>query len=83
MPLAKSTLDELNAYITDANGALTKGETEVITQINLLKSGGEITQKDLVQLQWSISRYTITASVFGNVLKEFADSLKQGANRLS
>jgi hypothetical protein len=83
MPLAKSTLDELNAYITDANGALTKGETEVITQINLLKSGGEITQKDLVQLQWSISRYTITASVFGNVMKEFADSLKQGANRLS
>jgi hypothetical protein len=83
MPLTKSTLDELNAYITDANGALTKGETEVITQINLLKSGGEITQKDLVQLQWSISRYTITASVFGNVMKEFADSLKQGANRLS
>jgi hypothetical protein len=83
MPLAKSTLDELNAYITDANGALSVGETQVINQINALRSGGEITQKDLVQLQWSISRYTITASVFGNVLKEFADSLKQGANRLS
>jgi hypothetical protein len=83
MPLAKSTLDELNAYITDANGALSVGETQVIAQINALRSGGEITQKDLVQLQWSISRYTITASVFGNVMKEFADSLKQGANRLS
>ena len=30
MPLAKSTLDELNAYITDANGALSVGETQVI-----------------------------------------------------
>lgn len=83
MPISKTTLDELNTYITDANGALTKGETDVMTQINNLKSGGEITQKDLVQLQWSISRYTITASVFGNIMKEFADSLKQGANRLS
>ncbi len=83
MPITKTTLDQLNTYITDADGALTKGETDVMTQINNLKSGGEITQKDLVQLQWSISRYTITASVFGNVMKEFADSLKQGANRLS
>ncbi len=83
MPITKTTLDQLNTYITDADGALTKGETDVMTQINNLKSGGEITQKDLVQLQWSISRYTITASVFGNIMKEFADSLKQGANRIS
>jgi len=83
MPLTKSTLDDLNAYITDANGALSVGEKEVISQINALKSGGDISQKDLVQLQWSISRYSITAAVFGNIMKEFADSLKQGANRLS
>jgi len=83
MPLTKSTLDDLNAYITDANGALSKGETDVVAQINALKSGGDISQKDLVQLQWSISRYSITAAVFGNIMKEFADSLKQGANRLS
>jgi hypothetical protein len=83
MPLTKSTLDDLNTYITDANGALSVGEKEVISQINALKSGGDISQKDLVQLQWSISRYSITAAVFGNIMKEFADSLKQGANRLS
>jgi Mlc titration factor MtfA (ptsG expression regulator) len=83
MPLTKSTLDDLNAYITDANGALSKGETDVVAQINALKSGGDISQVDLVKLQWSISRYSITASVFGNIMKEFADSLKQGANRLS
>ncbi len=83
MPLTKSTLDQLNTYITSSTGALATGETDVINQINALNGGGEITQVDLVKLQWSISRYSITASVFGNVMKEFADSLKQGANRLS
>jgi hypothetical protein len=81
--LTKSTLDQLKDYITDSNGALTKGESDVVTQINALSGGGEITQADLIKLQWSISRYTITASVFGNIMKEFSDSLKQGANRLS
>ena len=83
MPLTKSTLDQLNNYITSSTGALATGETDVINQINALNGGGEITQVDLVKLQWSISRYSITASVFGNIMKEFADSLKQGANRLS
>lgn len=83
MPLTKSTLDDLNAYITAQGGALSVGERDVVAQINALNGGGEITQVDLVKLQWSISRYSITASVFGNVMKEFADSLKQGANRLS
>jgi hypothetical protein len=83
MPITKTTLDQLNTYITATDGALDKGERDVIAQINLLNGGGEITQVDLVKLQWSISRYSITASVFGNVMKEFADSLKQGANRLS
>ena len=83
MPLTKSTLDQLNTHITSPTGALATGETDVINQINALNGGGEITQVDLVKLQWSISRYSITASVFGNVMKEFADSLKQGANRLS
>ena len=83
MPLTKSTLDDLNAYTTAQGGALATGERDVVAQINALNGGGEITQVDLVKLQWSISRYSITASVFGNVMKEFADSLKQGANRLS
>ncbi len=83
MPLTKSTLDQLNTFITSPTGALASGESDVISQINALNGGGEITQVDLVKLQWSISRYSITASVFGNIMKEFADSLKQGANRLS
>ena len=83
MPFTKATLDDLNAYITASGGALDKGEKDVIAQINALNGGGDITQVDLLKLQWSISRYTVTASVFGNIMKEFADSLKQGANRIN
>ena len=83
MALTKATLDELGKYITDAQGALSKGEADVIAQINALNGGGDITQGDLIKLQWNMSKYSITASVFGNVMKEFADALKQGANRLS
>lgn len=83
MPLTKATLDDLNSYITAKGGALDQGEKDVVAQINAINSGGDITQVDLIKLQWSISRYSITASVFGNIMKEFSDSLKQGANRLS
>ena len=83
MALLKSTLDELNAHITGANGALIKGESDVTSQLNTINGGGEITQADLIKLQWAMSRYTITASVFGNIMTEFTDSLKQGANRIS
>ncbi len=83
MALTKSTLDQLNSYIIDSGGALSTGEKEVIAQLNTIGGGGEITQADLIKLQWQISRYSITASIFGNNMKEFTDSLKQGANRIS
>jgi hypothetical protein len=83
MPMTKASLDDLGTFITAPSGALVMGEAAIVTQINGISGGGDITQVDLVKLQWNISRWTVTASVFGNVMKEFADTLKQGANRLS
>ena len=83
MPITKASLDEIGNNITADTGALAKGESDVVKMIDGITGGGDLTQTQLVRLQWNISRYTITASVFGNVMKEFADSLKQGANRLS
>ncbi|WP_339940544.1 hypothetical protein, partial [Undibacterium luofuense] len=50
---------------------------------NAISGGGDMTQVDLVKLQWNISRWSVGATVFGNCMKEFTDSVKQGANRLS
>ena len=83
MPMLKASLDDLGSYITDPGCSFVKGEKAIVDQINGLSGGGDITQVDLIKLQWNISRWSVTASVFGNVMKEFADSLKQGANRLS
>jgi len=83
MPMTKASLDDLGNYITAPGGSFVAGEKAIVDQINLISGGGDITQVELTKLQWNISRWTVTATVFGNVMKEFADSLKQGANRLS
>ena len=83
MPMTKASLDDLGNFITAPGGKFETSEAAIVTQINGISSGGDITQVELTKLQWNISRWSVTASVFGNVMKEFADSLKQGANRLS
>jgi hypothetical protein len=83
MPMTKASLDDLGNFITAPGAALVTGEAAIVTQINGISGGGDITQVELTKLQWNISRWTVTATVFGNVMKEFADALKQGANRLS
>ena len=83
MTMTKASLDDLGNFITATGGTFATGEKAIVDQINLISGGGDITQVELTKLQWNISRWTVTASVFGNVMKEFADSLKQGANRLS
>jgi hypothetical protein len=83
MTITNASLNDIGNNITATGGALAQGEADVVAMINGITGGGELTQTQLIKLQWNISRYTITASVFGNIMKEFADSLKQGANRLS
>ena len=82
MTITNASLNDIGNNITATGGALAQGEADVVAMIDGI-TGGELTQTQLIKLQWNISRYTITASVFGNIMKEFADSLKQGANRLS
>ena len=81
--MSKASLDDLGKFITDPGGSFVTGEKAIVDQINALSGGGDNTQVELVKLQWNISRWSVTALVFGNCIKEFADSLKQGANRLS
>ena len=83
MAKIKASIDDLGSYITDPGGSFVKSEKAIVDQINLLSGGGDITQVDLIKLQWNISRWSVGATVFGNCMKEFTDSVKQGANRLS
>ncbi len=72
-------LKDINSYATDR---LTTMETDVKNQLNGLSDGGELTQADLLKLQFNIAKYTISASTLSAINKEVADSLKQTANKI-
>lgn len=72
-------LKDINSFATDR---LTTMETDVKNQLNGLSDGGELTQADLLKLQFNIAKYTISASTLSAINKEIADSLKQTANKI-
>lgn len=75
----KLNLKDINTFAADRLGNM---ETDVKTQLNELSGGGELTQADLLKLQFNIAKYTISASTLSAITKEVADSLKQTANKI-
>ena len=75
----KLNLKDINGFATDR---LSSMEIDVRTQLNALNDGGELTQADLLKLQFNIAKYTISASTLSAITKEVADSLKQTANKI-
>ncbi|MFM8466817.1 MAG: hypothetical protein ACKOAO_04570 [Oxalobacteraceae bacterium] len=72
-------LSEINNF---ASNRMTNMEGDVKTQLNTLQNGGELTQGDLLKLQFNIAKYTISASTISAITKEVSDSLKQTANKI-
>ena len=80
----KNTIEKVNLNNIDtiASSNINSMETDVKSQLENLKSGGEVSQADLLKLQFNIAKYTITASTFSALVKEISDSLKQTANKI-
>ncbi len=77
--MAKVNLASVNSIATAKIGAM---ETDIKTQLDSYSGGGELTQADLLKLQFNIAKYAITATTFSSVTKEITDSLKQTANKI-
>ncbi|MFM8247478.1 MAG: EscF/YscF/HrpA family type III secretion system needle major subunit [Burkholderiaceae bacterium] len=79
-----TTVDKinLNTVHTLANTNITSMEADVKTQLQALSNGGEVSQADLLRLQFNIAKYTVTASTFSVLVKEISDSLKQTASKI-
>ena len=75
----KLNLSDINKFATDRVGTM---ENDVKNQLNELKGGGELTQSDLLRLQFNIAKYTISASALSAITKEVSDSLTQTANKI-
>lgn len=79
MPLANTSLNEIYNSVAPA---MTSAEAELKTLLGAIPSGGDITTAQLLQLQVGIAKYTVTSTVFSNVIKEFADALKGTASKI-
>lgn len=78
-----ATQPNIDTVYDKTNVKVSAVETEINAQLDSLKGGGELTQADLLKLQYNIARYTITVSTYSSVMKEFSDTLKQTANKIS
>lgn len=80
MPALANT--SLNSIYGSVEPAMTTSETDLKTLLGNIPSGGDITTAQLLQLQVGIAKYTVTSTVFSNVIKEFADALKGTASKI-
>lgn len=80
--MADPTSSGLNQIYSGVAGKMSTVETDITNALKNVRDGGEITQAQLLELQYQMAKYTVTASVFSAILKEMADALKQTANKI-
>ena len=59
----------LDAIYGNIKAPMETAETNLRATLGEIPNGGEVTTSQLLKLQYEISRYTVTASVFSNIIK--------------
>lgn len=59
-----------------AKTGITGAEVTLRTAINKAQAGTSSGIGDLIELQYNMSAYTISANTFSSVMKEFSDTMK-------
>lgn len=80
MPDLTST--SLNSVFNAVSPKMNDAETALKELLGKIPDGGDITTAQLLQLQVAMAKYTVTSTVFSNVIKEFSDALKGTANKI-
>jgi Type III secretion needle MxiH, YscF, SsaG, EprI, PscF, EscF len=66
----------LNEIASMAKTGITTAETILRAAITKTQQGTTTGIGDLIELQYNMSAYTISANTFSSVLKEFSDTMK-------
>lgn len=74
--MAEQQYVNLETVATRAKEGLQGAEKTLTTALDNVKQGTTIGIGDLVDLQYKMSAYTISANTFSSVLKEFSDTMK-------
>lgn len=80
--MADLTSTSLNSIYDAVKGPMSTAEDALKTLLGKIPSGGDITTAQLLELQVGIAKYTVTSTVFSNVIKEFSDALKGTASKI-
>ena len=80
MAVEKVNLDNVYSVV---DPKMTSMEADVVKALGSLGTGGDMTQAELLKLQFNIARYTITASTYSALMKKISDSLKQTASKFN
>lgn len=74
-PTIDAVSNVVNPKMVDAEAALT-------LEMGKVSNGGDITTAQLLKIQSSMAKYTLTATIFSAITKELSDSLKQTASKI-
>ena len=76
------TSSSLSQIYDGVAGKMSTVETDITNALKNVRDGGEVTQAQLLELQFQMTKYTVTSSVFSAIIKEMGDALKQTANKI-
>lgn len=76
------TSTTINQIYENIKTPMSDAETDLKGLLNNIKTGGDVTTAQLLQMQTAISKYTLTATIFSAIIKELSDSLKQTAAKI-
>lgn len=80
--MAELTSTGLKNIYNKIDPQMTTTEDALRSKLGEIPDGAELTTQQLLNLQFLIARYTVTASTFSNIIKEMGDALKGVAAKI-
>jgi hypothetical protein len=62
---------------------MTDAEINLRSTLDGVQDGASISVPDMINLQFKMSQYTLTASIFSSLMKELTDTMKSVVQKIS
>jgi len=72
----------INAVSEKVTPKMKDAEDALKLELDKISDGGDVTTAQLLKIQSSMAKYTLTGSIFSAITKELSDSLKQTASKI-
>ena len=62
---------------------MSTADASVVTALEGLSSGSQLSVQDMVKLQYTMSVFTLTAQTISSIMKEMSDAMKSVVQKMS